>query len=262
MKIEVEKYVEMLQTKNYSECTRKLYQSGIEDYIRHGFDSISIQEERVYIEMLKKEGKKARTVNARIYALNSYNKWVGLEIIEGVKIADEPFSVNGMDMNDYHYMLDSLLKDGKYQWYIITKVLAGTGMRIGEAMSVTYGDIRKGCCTVYGKGNKERVVYFSHGLQETLYMYIKDKSDDEKVIPYSINYVRTAYGNIKKRYGLSVNNNPHEYRRFFARQMYESTHDVALVKGLLGHESVNMTNHYIKKTQNQAMTLYVKAQNW
>ena len=262
MKIKLEEFKAYLDSKPYSVCTKSAYLNGLKDYMVHGFTEVSLQLENTYVERLKMEGKKGRTINLRISALNAYNKWAGLSAIETIRINEDPFATNGLDLEDYYKLLDFLLKDSKFHWYVIIKTLASTGMRIGEASSVTFGDIRKGSCMVYGKGGKPRTVYFSHVLQETLYMYIKDKKDEELLIPYTIHYVRTALKNIKTRYNLKVNCNPHEFRRFFARQMFESTHDVALIKGLLGHESINMTSHYIKKTQKQAMTLYARAQNW
>lgn len=262
MIVNLNSFKDYLESKSYSPCTRKAYMDGMEDYIRHGFSEISTPEELRYRETLKAEGKKAKTVNSRIAALNVYNRMVGLPGIESIKVNEDPFAVNGMDLEDYFNLLENLLRDGKYHWYVIIKMLAGTGMRIGEASSVTYGDIRKGYCMVYGKGGKPRTVWFSHALRETLFMYIKDKPDDEKVIPYTAHYVRTALGNIKRRYNMTCNVSPHEYRRLFARQMFESTNDMSLVKGLLGHESLSMTAHYAKKTQKQAMVMYARAQNW
>ena len=262
MKIDLNGFKKYLDSKSYSECTKTAYIEGVKSYIRHGYKEVSVELENEFRERLKTEGQKARSVNARVYAMNAYNKWVGLPVIEAVKINEDPFAVNGMDLEDYYKLLDLLLRDEKFHWYIIIKTLASTGMRIGEASRVTFGDIRRGFAVVYGKGGKQRTIYFSHQLQETLYMYIKDRADDELLIPYSLTYVRTAMNNIRKRYKLTVKTNPHEYRRFFARQMYESTHDAALLKGLLGHESINMTTHYIKKTQKQAMSLYARAQNW
>lgn len=262
MKEEMETFKNYLGGKEYSPCTFKAYVDGVEDYIRHGFTDFSNATEIKYKETLKAEGKSAKTINARISALNAYNRMVGLPVLKSVKINEDPFATNGMDLEDYFGLLENLLADGKYHWYVIVKLLAGTGMRIGEAASVTYGDIRKGHCMVYGKGGKPRTIWFSHTLKETLYLYIKGKPDDEKVIPYTAHYVRTALGHIKKRYNMTCNVSPHEYRRLFARQMFETTNDLSLVKGLLGHESLNMTSHYVKKTQKQAMVMYAKVQNW
>ena len=122
--------------------------------------------------------------------------------------------------------------------------------------------IKRGYATVWGKGGKERTVFFSHTLRETLYLYTKDKPDEEKMIPYGPHYVREALRRIKKRYGLKCKINPHEYRHFFAREMYDQTKDEALIKGLLGHESIATTSHYIKKTSKQAMRMMARNQTW
>ena len=106
------------------------------------------------------------------------------------------------------------------------------------------------------------MVYFSHTLRETLFLYIKDKPDTEKMIPYKSHYVREAFRRISKRYGITCQSSPHEFRRLFSRELYESTKDPALVKGLLGHENLKTTYKYIKPTQRTALRQYAKAQNW
>ena len=253
---------EHMNTLDYSPRTRSHYVDGLKDYKAHGFTEITVENELSYKQMLIAEGKKGNTVNARIHALNAYNRWIGLPIIKTLKINEEPFAVNGMEIDDYHMLLDNLPKDEKYHWYIAVKLLASTGMRIGEAVQVTYGDFRKGAALVFGKGRKPRMAYFSHSLRETLYLFTKDKPDNEKMIPYGPHYVREAFRRFSKRYGITCLSSPHEYRRLFSRELYESTKDPALVKGLLGHESLKTTYKYIKPTQKAAMHTYARAQNW
>ena len=247
---------------DYSPMTRNLYIDGLRDYHRHGFKEITPENEFAYRDMLISEGKKGATVNARIHALNAYNRWIGLPTLKTIRVNEDAFIKDGMELADFHRLVDRLLQDGKYHWYITVKLLASTGMRVGEATQVRYGDFRKGACTVYGKGQKPRTVYFSHSLRETLFLYTKDKSDDERMIPYDPHYVREALRRIKLRYGIVCKTSPHEYRRFFAREMYDATQDIALLKGLLGHENLKTTSHYIKKTESQAMKLFARSQNW
>lgn len=251
-----------LHGKDYSPDTMKAYINGMRCFYSHGFTDVSYDNAILFRNMLKQEGKSAKTINLMLCSVNHYLRWTGQNTVKVVKENDSPFADNGMELEDFHHLVECLLRDRKYHWYVVVKLLASTGMRIGEAMSVTYGDFRKGYCTVFGKGDKERTVYFSHLLRETLFMYIKDKADTEHMIPYSKNYVRTAFRNIKRRYKLDFNNSPHEFRRFFARQMYETTHDEALIKGLLGHENIKTTSHYIKKTRRRAFEMYAYAQNW
>lgn len=251
-----------LDTLDYSPLTRKHYVDGLKDYHAHGFEEITIENELAYKAMLIAEGKKGTTVNARIHAMNAYNRWIGLPPIKTIRTNEEPFAVNGMELDDYHNLLDHLLADEKYHWYLAVKLLASTGMRIGEAVQITYGDFRKGSCLVYGKGRKPRIIYFSHSLKETLWLFIKGKPDNERMIPYDPHYVREAFRRFKKRYNITCAASPHEFRRLFSREMYESTKDAALVKGLLGHENLKTTYKYIKPTQQAAMRQYAKVQNW
>jgi integrase len=260
--LKLDEFAAHLDGIDYSQRTRQSYIDGLRDFHRHGFTEVTELNEYKYRDMLMAEGKKGKTVNARIHALNAYNKWIGLPTIKEIKINEDPFVRGGMELNDFQRLTDRLLKDGNYRWYIIIKLLAGTGMRIGEAVQVTFGDFRQGSCTVYGKGNKPRTVYFSHILRETLFFFIQNKPDNEKMIPYSTAYVREALSRIKERYGMECKVNPHEYRRFFAREMFEATHDIALLKGLLGHQDVKTTSHYIRKTEAAAMKMYARSQNW
>lgn len=260
--LQLDEFTTYINGLDYSSCTKRAYVDGLQDYHKHGFSEVTHQLECQYRDMLIAEGKSGRTVNARLHALNAYNRWLGLPQMREIKVNEDPFAADGLELDEFHRFVDCLLADGKYHWYIAVKLLASTGMRIGEAVKVTYGDFRKGHALVYGKGNKPRMVYFSHGLRETLYLYIKDKDDSERMIPYSPHYVREALLRAKRRYGLECKASPHEYRRFFARQMYDATHDEALIKGLLGHENLKTTSRYIKKTERQAMHLYARSQNW
>lgn len=260
--LKLDEFKEHLDKLDYSQYTKRAYLDSVRSFIIHGFEIWTPQNAVAYRDMLVAEKKKPRSINLMIAALNSYAKWIGQKGIKGVKINDDPFAVDGMEIDDYHLLLDHLLKDEKYHWYIAVKLLAGTGTRIGEATQITYGDFRRGYATVWGKGGKERTVFFSHTLRETLYLYTKDKPNEERMIPYGPHYVREALRRIKKRYGIRCKTNPHEYRHFFARELYDQTKDAALLKGLMGHESIATTSHYIKKTANQAMKMMAKNQNW
>lgn len=260
--LKVDEFIGYINAQDYSPATRRAYMDSILDYERHGFRWVSLEAEQDYRDKLVAEGKKGNTVNLRLNALNVYNRWAGLPPIPQIRVNEDPFAVNGMELEDYHKLIDGLLHDGKYNWYVIVKLLASTGMRIGEARKVTFGDLRRGSCQVYGKGGKPRTVFFTHTLQESLWFYTKDKLNEELIIPYSPGYIRSFLLRSKKRYGLTCALHPHEFRHLFARQMYDATHDEALIKGLLGHENLKTTSRYIKKTQREGLKLYARAQNW
>jgi len=261
--LKLDEFTTFINNKDYSEDTKRTYLYGMKSYWAHGFTEVNLQNGLLYRQMLIDEGKKPKTINILVFSLNVYAKWAGLGFfIKDMRINDEPFVSNGMDLDDYHTLVDNLLRDGNYKWYVVIKLLAATGMRIGEAVQVTFGDLRRGHCSILGKGGKYREVFFSHILRETLYAYTKDKGDDEKVVPADKKYVRTCFARIKRKYGLEFSLSPHDLRRFFARQMFEATGDIVLIKGLLGHESVRTTSLYVRKTHMKAMEMYNHAQNW
>ena len=96
--LQLDEFAQHLNSLDYSECTRVLYMDGLKDYHRHGFNEVSIQDEYKYRDMLIAEGKKGKTVNARIHALNSYNRWLGLPIIKEIKVNEEDeYLTTGID---------------------------------------------------------------------------------------------------------------------------------------------------------------------
>lgn len=260
--VDIKGFKEWLEKQELAELSRRAYLNAVRSFMLHGFEEWTVQNGMRYRQMLVDEDMKPASINLMVSGLNRYAKWEGKETIKRVKVNEEPFAVDGMEVEDFHRLIDRLLEKGKYNWYIAVKLLAGTGTRIGEAVQITYGDFRRGHCSVLGKGGKRRTVYFSHALRETLFPYAKDKADSEPMIPYSKGYVRNALLRIKSRYGFTCHVNPHEYRNLFARQMFGQTNDIALLKGLLGHENVKTTSRYIKKTSNEALRLYGRVQNW
>ena len=261
--LKLDEFENYLEAKDYALDTKRTYLYGMRCYWAHGFTEVNLQNGLLFRQMLIAEGKRPKTINILIFSLNVYAKWAGLNIyIKDLRVNDDPFVKDGMDLDDYHRLIDSLLRDGNYKWYVVIKLLAATGMRIGEAIQVTYGDLRRGHCSIIGKGGKSREVFFSHILQETLYSYTMHKPDDEKIISCKKNFVRQAFTRIKNRYGFKFSLSPHDLRRFFARQMFEATGDIVLIKGLLGHESVRTTSLYVRKTHKRALELYSRAQNW
>ena len=59
-------------------------------------------------------------------------------------------------------------------------------------------------------------------------------------------YVRVKMKELKKKLNLKGKLTPHELRRFYAREVYNKTKDIYLVKDLLGHASIKTTMEYLK----------------
>ncbi|MEG0894067.1 MAG: tyrosine-type recombinase/integrase, partial [Oscillospiraceae bacterium] len=102
-------------------------------------------------------------------------------------------------------------------------MLASTGMRVGEMVLLNRDDIdfNERECVVFGKGDKERIVYFDARAKIHLQQYIDSRKDENSALFVSLNapYNRLTIGGIEVRlreFGkkLSLQKvHPHKFRR-------------------------------------------------
>lgn len=108
----------------------------------------------------------------------------------------------------------------------IIDMLASTGMRVGEMVLLNRNDIdfNERECIVFGKGSKERVVYFDARTKIHLQNYLESRTDANPALFVSLKspHKRLNIGGIEvrlrefgKRLGLQ-NVHPHKFRRTLA----------------------------------------------
>lgn len=138
--------------------------------------------------------------------------------------------------------------------------LVSTGVRVGELINLDIDDVdllnRE--CVVYGKGNKERIVYFNAQAKIHLEEYLKSRTDNNPALfvtkrkPYSrlkINSVERLIRDIGKNLGIELH--PHKFRRTAATMAIDKGMPIEQVKELLGHEKIDTTMAYaMVKQQN------------
>lgn len=85
----------------------------------------------------------------------------------------------------------------------IVDMLASTGMRIGEMVLLNKADINfnERECVVFGKGDKERVVYFDARTKIHLQNYIDGRTDDDPALFVTLRapHERIKIGGIESR---------------------------------------------------------------
>lgn len=135
----------------------------------------------------------------------------------------------------------------------IIDLLASSGMRIGEMVSLNRQDIdfynRE--CIVCGKGEKERTVYFDARTKIHLQKYLDQRSDNDPALFVSLRapYHRISIGGIETRlrsYGLRLNINkvhPHKFRRTLATHAIDKGMPIEQLQQLLGHKRIDTTLH-------------------
>ena len=142
----------------------------------------------------------------------------------------------------------------------IIDLLASTGMRIGELIKLnrTNIDFKERECIVFGKGDKERRVYFDARTKLHLTQYLQSRSDDSIALFCHLNGngKRLSKGAIEtriKHLGEEIDGtraHPHKFRRTMATVAIDKGMPIEQVQKLLGHARIDTTMHYAQVHQN------------
>lgn len=140
-------------------------------------------------------------------------------------------------------------------------LLASSGMRVGEMVALNRDDINfnERECVVFGKGNKERLVYFDARTKIHLQNYLDSRTDTSSALFVSLKapYERLKIGGVEVRLrelGKRLNLpkvHPHKFRRTLATSAIDKGMPIEQVQQLLGHQKIDTTMHYaMVKQQN------------
>lgn len=150
-------------------------------------------------------------------------------------------------------------------------LLYSTGIRVGELVNLNVDDIdlegRE--CIVYGKGDKERRVYFDAKAKVHLKEYIEHRKDDNKALfvtldaPYDrlkISGVEIRLRNLGRKLQLE-RIHPHKFRRSMATRAIDKGMPIEQVQKILGHSQIDSTMQYAMVNQNNVKTSHQKYLN-
>lgn len=150
----------------------------------------------------------------------------------------------------------------------IIDMLASTGMRIGEMVLLNRNDINfnERECIVFGKGSKERVVYFDARTKIHLQNYLKSRKDDNPALFVSLRepYSRLKIGGIEARlreYGKKLGLqkvHPHKFRRTLATIAIDKGMPIEQLQQLLGHRKIDTTLQYAMVKQSNVKIAHRK----
>lgn len=143
-------------------------------------------------------------------------------------------------------------------------LLASSGIRVGELVSLDREDINfnERECVVFGKGSKERLVYFDARTKIHLQNYLDERSDNNSALFVSLKapHERLQIGGVETRLrelGKKLNLikvHPHKFRRTLATSAIDKGMPIEQVQQLLGHQKIDTTMHYaMVKQQNVKM---------
>ncbi|MBP3817829.1 MAG: tyrosine-type recombinase/integrase [Butyrivibrio sp.] len=147
-------------------------------------------------------------------------------------------------------------------------MLASTGMRVGEMVLLNRDDINfaERECVVFGKGDKERIVYFDARAKLHLKEYLDGRTDDNPALFVTLRapHERIKIGGIEYRLremGKKLNIpkvHPHKFRRTLATMAIDKGMPIEQLQQLLGHQRIDTTLQYAMVKQSNVKTAHRK----
>ena len=258
-------FEEYLRKENLSENTITSYLWTVNYFTEH-YDTVNKENLLAYKGYLM-EFFKPKTVNLRIQAINKYLEYLGKEklALKAVKVQQKNFLENVISNADYNFLKKQLKKDGNMEWY-----LAATGARVSELIQIKIEHIEIGYFDLYTKGGKLRRLYIPKKLRkETLewlektnrssgYLFLNRYGD--RITTRGISQQLKNYAD---KYGLDKKVvYPHSFRHRYAKNFLEKHNDIALLADLMGHESIETTRIYLRRTASEQQALVDKIVTW
>ena len=136
----------------------------------------------------------------------------------------------------------------------IIDFLYSTGIRVGELVNLNIADIDFEAreCVVFGKGDKERRVYFDAKSKLHLLNYLAERNDDNPALfvtldsPHDrlkISGVEIRLRELGRRLNIT-RIHPHKFRRTMATRAIDKGMAIEQVQNILGHSQIDTTMQY------------------
>ena len=236
---------------------------------------IATQDIRKYLADYKRErGVSNTTLDNMRRVFQSFFTWMHREgyIIKDPCAAVNKIRADKIIKNPYSDEEMELMREAakNLREKAIIEVLYSTGMRIGELEKLNKDDIDfvNGKAIVFGKGAKEREVYFNVKAQLALKKYLENRNDTNEALfvglqsPYNRLKVST-YEKILRELGnrCGVHCHPHRFRRTCATILLNKGMPIQEVSKVLGHAKLETTMIYCEIDQQSVATNHKKYMN-
>ena len=277
-------YLEYLKKElNFSENTIDNYQLDLADFFsfvnKNSIDYLFINrnQAREYLKYLDSKNLKNSTIARRISCLRSFYNYLLLKgftkqnlfnSIRNPKIERKlPNYLNYEEIEEILDHIDINSNEGLRNRLLIEMFYA-TGCRVSEMINVKIDDIdfTNRSIRIFGKGSKERIVYYGDYAAGYLDSYLKtDYNKGSKYLFVNSNKekltIQEVEGIIKHIMGhLSIKTHvtPHTLRHTFATHLLNNGADIKTVQELLGHASLNTTGIYTHISSDRLKEIYFK----
>ena len=261
-------FLEAKQIEGCSERTIKYYKVTIEHLLKNvqnPIRKITTERMREYLVDYQKINNCGKTTVDNIRRnISSFFSWLGEEdyILKSPmrrihKIKTKKAVKNVITDEEIEKLRDNCknLRDTA-----MIDLLYSTGIRVGELVKLNIEDINfsERECIVFGKGDKERKVYFDAKSKIHLKNYIDSRKDNNPALFVTLNapYDRLKISGVEIRIrelGRLLNLekiHPHKFRRTMATRAIDKGMPIEQVQKILGHSQIDTTMQYAIVNQN------------
>lgn len=272
----LESFLSAKKIEGCSDKTIKYYQATIQNLLNHlqiSVRSITTSDLRIYLSEYQERNHSSKvTIDNMRRIFSSFFAW----------LEDEDYIIKSPVRRIHRVRTDTLIKETisdetlellrdsctEIRDLALIDLLASTGMRVGELVKMNISDInfQERQCIVFGKGNKEREVYFNARTKIHLQQYIQQRTDSNPALFVSLSapHTRLTISGIEVRLrnlGKHINQHkihPHKFRRTLATQAIDKGMPIEQVQRLLGHVKIDTTLHYAMVNQSNVKMAHRK----
>ncbi len=268
--IMVEKFKEYLTHSNMAKNTVSAYIYAVNDFnSRH--KELTKKNLLLYKTYLI-ETFKPKTVNLRIQALNKYLEYLRKPRLrlKSVKVQQRTYLENVISNADYIFLKNKLKREDNLEWYFVVRFLAATGARVSELVQLKVEHVNVGYYDIYTKGGKIRRLFIPKKLRDEAQEWLSaNKRESGYLFLNRFGERITTRGiaqqlkNFAVKYGLNPKVvYPHSFRHRYAKNFLEKFNDISLLADLMGHESIETTRIYLRRTASEQQAIVDKVITW
>lgn len=287
----LEDYMHFLKVeRQLSVNTTTSYGRDLGDYIAYmeqvgheTIDSIGRPDILDHLQILKEEGKSARTIARHISSIRSFHQFL---LREKVTTADPTVHLDLpkleqklpriLSMEEVGHLIDTpdRSKPQGVRDNALLEILYGTGMRVSELIGLNMNDIHlsMGFVRVFGKGGKERIIPLGGKAIESCSRYVNEArpifiAKQKGSVAVFVNMrgarlTRQGCWKLLKEHalkaGIKKELTPHILRHSFATHLIENGADLRAVQEMLGHSDISTTQIYTHVSRSRLKEVYVK----
>lgn len=272
----VELFLSAKRIEGCSEKSLKYYQATIQamiDELGKGIKEIETEDIRGYLTnyQVRKQSSRVTIDNIR-RILSSFFSWLEDEdyILKSPVRRIHKVKTGACIKETYSDEALELMRDNctELRDLAMVDMLASTGMRVGEMVLLNRDDIdfNERECVVFGKGDKERIVYFDARTKIHLQDYLNSRTDSNSALFVSLQapHNRMKIGGIEVRLRklgeqLGIPKvHPHKFRRTLATMAIDKGMPIEQLQQLLGHKRIDTTLQYAMVKQSNVKIAHRK----